>query len=117
MALAKALDVTPEYLLLGEKNMNIYTDAIKAELKQLADYDKISEIKNEGLNSTYLPYLEMSEKLVSEITKYWNGKGIFDTRCNRNYVQDVILKYCQNRAEYKRKFNIKDTEDIKDEEI
>ena len=117
LALAKALDVTPEYLLLGEKNMNIYTDAIKAELKQLADYDKISEIKNEGLNSTNLPHLEMSEKLVSEITKYWNGKGIFDTRCNRNYVQDVILKYCQNRAEYKRKFNIKDTEDIKDEEI
>lgn len=64
LEMAKALDVTPEYLLIGENNMNNYTAAIKAELMQLADYDKIVEIKNAELNSTVLDHLEMSEELV-----------------------------------------------------
>ncbi len=106
--LAKALDVTPEYLLLGGNNMKIYTDAIKVELMQLDDFDKISEIKNEEFNSTILSHLEMGEELIAAVTKDWNTKGIFDTRCNRNYVQEVIIKYCQNRAKYKRKFMIQD---------
>ena len=106
--LAKVLDVTPEYLLLGENNMKTYTDAIKVELMQLDDFNKISEIKNEEFNSSILSHLEMSEELISAITNDWNMKGIFDTRCNRNYVQEVIIKYCQNRTKYKVKFNIQD---------
>ena len=35
LQLAKALDVTPEYLLIGDNNMTSYTEAIKRELKQL----------------------------------------------------------------------------------
>ena len=45
LQLAKALDVTPEYLLIGDNNMTSYTEAIKRELKQLNDYGQISEIK------------------------------------------------------------------------
>ncbi|MGN0271057.1 MAG: helix-turn-helix domain-containing protein [Candidatus Weimeria sp.] len=33
--LAQALDVTPEYLLLGEDNMNIYMKKLEGELKAL----------------------------------------------------------------------------------
>lgn len=114
--LAKALNVTPEYLLLGDNNMESYTNAIKAELMQLADYDKISEIRSEKLNSTILSHLEMSEELISTITKDWNGKGIFkhsaksgekkDSYCTRSYVQGIILRYCQNREKYKKKFKL-----------
>ena len=119
--LAKALDVTPEYLLLGENNMNSYTNAIKVELMQLTDYDKISEIKNEEFNATILSHLEMSDELISAIKKDWNGKHIFkrskivkgkavkeDSYCIRTYVQEVIMKYCQNRAKYKEKFKLQD---------
>lgn len=49
LELAKVLDVTPEYLLLGENNMNTYTMAIKKELLQLKDYKKISKIKGKNL--------------------------------------------------------------------
>lgn len=104
--LAKVLDVTPEYLLLGGNNMTTYTNAIKTELMQLNNFNKISEIKNEEFNSTILSHLELDEELISAITKHWNTKGIFDTRCNRNYVEEVIIKYCQNRAKYKEKFKI-----------
>lgn len=119
--LAKALDVTPEYLLLGENNMNSYTNAIKVELMQLSDYGKISEIKKEELKSIILSRLEMSEELISAIKKNWNGKHIFkrskkingkevkeDSYCIRTYVQEVIVKYCQNRAKYKEKFKLQD---------
>lgn len=84
--------------------MDTYTNAIKAELMQLDDYDQISKIKNEEFNSTILSHLEMGEELISTITKNWNAKGIFNTRCNRNYVRDAIIKYCQNRAKYKKEF-------------
>ena len=57
LQLAKALDVTPEYLLIGDNNMSSYTDAIKRELKQLHDYELISEIKDTDLNSTILAHL------------------------------------------------------------
>lgn len=77
LQLAKALDVTPEYLLIGDNNMSSYTDAIKRELKQLHDYELISEIKDTDLNSTILAHLEMSNELVDDIKKDWDKKGIF----------------------------------------
>lgn len=117
LELAKALDVTPEYLMLGENNMNNYTEAIKKELMQLNKYDDIAMIKNQELNSTVLSHLEMSEDLIVAILTKWNGAGIFkkekdggvkESYCTRNYVQEVVLRYCQNRTMFKEKFNIKD---------
>lgn len=122
LCLAQALDVTPEFLLLGDNDMKNYTNSIQKELMQLDDYDKISEIKNEELNSVILSHLEMSEELISAIVNDWNSKNIFkrakenndgsvvmeDSYCTRNYVQEVLLRYCQNRSKYKEKFNIKD---------
>lgn len=77
LELAKALDVTPENLLIGENNMHSYSAAIKTELTQLMDFKSIAEIKDSELNSTILSHLEMSEELVSDITEDWNGKSIF----------------------------------------
>ena len=77
LQLAKALDVTPEYLLIGDNNMTSYTEAIKRELKQLNDYGQISEIKETELNSTILSHLEMSNDLVDAVKTDWNAKGIF----------------------------------------
>ena len=112
LQLAKALDVTPEYLLIGDNNMTSYTEAIKRE---------ISEIKETELNSTILSHLEMSNDLVDAVKTDWNAKGIFkriekeedkqivvDSYCTRPYVQDVILRYCQNRSIFKTKFAIID---------
>lgn len=117
LELAQVLDVTPEFLLLGENHMNHYTNAIKAELMQLTDYDKIAEIKAQKLNSTILSHLEMSDELVDTIKNKWNESAIFmreksgkveESYCTRNYVQEVIIRYCQNRTKFKERFDIKD---------
>lgn len=117
LELAKVLDVTPEFLLLGENNMNNYTNAIKAELMQLTDFDKIAEIKAQELNSTILSHLEMSDELVETIKNQWNMTAIFkrkkdgvveDSYCTRNYVQEVIIRYCQNHTMFKERFDIND---------
>ena len=89
--------------------MTSYTEAIKRELKQLNDYGQISEIKETELNSTILSHLEMSNDLVDAVKTDWNAKGIFkriekeedkqivvDSYCTRPYVQDVILRFCNN---------------------
>lgn len=118
LKLANALDVTPEYLLLGENNMNTYTEAIKKELLQLNEYDKIFQIKREKLNSTILSHLELAEDLIDDITTAWNSAGIFkrkndkgiieDSYCTRSYVQQVVIRYCQNRVKYKERYGIID---------
>ena len=91
------------------------------QLLQLNDYGQISEIKETELNSTILSHLEMSNDLVDAVKTDWNAKGIFkriekeedkqivvDSYCTRPYVQDVILRYCQNRSIFKTKFAIID---------
>ena len=107
--LAEALDVTPEYLLNGEEKMNNYTNAIKAELKQIKTLEEVKEIKDRNLNSKILSHLELSEELVTEIRQVWTDKKFFnDSYCTRNYVREVILRYCQNRFEFKSKFELED---------
>ena len=84
-------------------------------------YQKNLKIKETELNSTILSHLEMSNDLVDAVKTDWNAKGIFkriekeedkqivvDSYCTRPYVQDVILRYCQNRSIFKTKFAIID---------
>lgn len=120
--LARSLDVTPEYLLLGDDNMNNYTSAVKKELQQLSTFSQIKEIRDKELNSVILSHLEMSEDLVEGIKSEWEQKKIFkkqikgddgttlieDSYCTRSYVREIILRYCQNRTFFRTKFNIKD---------
>ena len=95
LQLAKALDVTPEYLLIGDNNMTSYTEAIKRELKQLNDYGQISEIKETELNSTILSHLEMSNDLVDAVKTDWNAKGIFKR------IEKYGIKYKMRREKRK----------------
>lgn len=106
--LAEALNVTPEYLLNGEEKMNNYTNAIMAELKQLDSLEKIKEIKAIELNSKILSHLQLSEELVTEIKHEWEARIFNDSYCTRNYVREVILRYCQNRFAFRTKFEIND---------
>ena len=114
LALAQALDVTPEYLLLGESNMNNYTQAIKAELEQLTTFNQIKQIKDEDFNSTILAHLEMTNSLVDTITRKWNASiTLFRDDGNpsyftKPYVQETIIKYCQNRQKYIKIFKLTD---------
>lgn len=122
LTISMVLDVTPEYLLLGEMHMKTYNAAIEAELTQLNNYTNIEEIKNTPYNSTILAHLEMSDELVDNVKKAWNDAELFKTvkktedgdvitettSCYRNYVAEVILKYTQNRTFFKEKFNITD---------
>ena len=116
--IATVLDVTPEYLLKGEVHMNVYTTAIKNEMLQLKDYNSIMEIKGMDLNATILSHLEMTDELVGTIKDCWNAAGIFkrttdecievDSFCTRNFVHEVLIRYCQNRMMFKQKFCIND---------
>lgn len=119
--LAQALDITPEYLLKESMNMKTYTNAIKTELSQINNFEQLVEIKHENLNATVLPHLELSEELVSDIKDAWEEKNLFvqsktfndkilleKSYCTRNYVREIILRYCQNRVKFKKKFFIKD---------
>lgn len=117
LELAQVLDVTPEFLILGENYMNNYTNAIRAELMQLTDYNKIAEIKARELNAVVLSHLELSDDFIDSIKNKWNTAGVFkrekdgiveDSYCTRNYVQEVIIRYCQNRAFFKKRFHIED---------
>lgn len=114
LALAQALDVTPEYLLLGESNMENYTQAIKAELMQLTTFERIKEIKEEEFNSTIISHLQLSDELVDTVTKKWNESTIVHktdgspSYFTRPYVQEVIIKYCQNRQKYIHAYNLND---------
>jgi transcriptional regulator with XRE-family HTH domain len=108
LALAQALDVTPDYLLLGENHMKTYTCAIIAELEQLTTFDQIKQIKDEELNSTIVSHLELSDDLVDTIRNKWNDSIFKKSYCTRPYVQEVILKYCQNRQKYINAFSLND---------
>lgn len=116
LSLAQALDVTPEYLLKGNNDMNNYTKAIKVELRQLNDFVQIAEIRKAELNSVILAHLELSEGLVSDIQDDWNQKRMFrsadsqsmDGKCYKNYVREIIIRYCQNRTKFRDEFDIQD---------
>lgn len=118
LKLAEVLDVTPEYLLNGEENMVTYTNTIKAELMQLKDADKINTIKNEELNATILAHLQLNDDFINDIKNEWNGAHVFKKKdengkvvnsyCTRNYVCEVVIRYCQNRSKYKQMYKIND---------
>ncbi len=91
--LSQALDVTPEYLLLGEDNMDIYMEMIKKELKRLS-VDDIHYYHKLSLTNKVLSHLKLTDDFVDEIQQYWKKNTL---SCYRPYVQDTIIRYCHNR--------------------
>ena len=113
LVISQVLDVTPEYLLLGENKMNTYTTAIKIELSQINNFSVIKAIKEMKLNEIVLSHLELGEALVNEVRNAWMQHKLFtidDEKhyCTRNFVREVIIRYCQNRTSLKKKYNIAD---------
>lgn len=109
LALAEVLDVTPEYLLKGEENMDSYNEAIKNELGHLESFSQVKEIHDKELNAVVLAHLKLTDSLVTSVRDSWQAKKLFQgSYCTRPYVQDVIVRYCQNRSDFREKFSLGD---------
>lgn len=108
LKLAEILDITPEFLLKGENDMNNYTKAIWKELKQIKNFEQIKRIKDLPLNGTILSHLELSDGLIDAIRDEWMRKGFFDKYCTHNYIREVVLRYCQNRYQLRKEFELED---------
>ncbi len=91
--LAQALDVTPEYLLLGEDNMDIYMNELEKELKALT-IDQIHYYHKQQLTDKVLAHLKLTDSFITKIHTYWRENTF---SCYRPYVQDTIIRYCHNR--------------------
>lgn len=93
LLLAQTLDVSAEYLLFGEENMDIYMDTIKKELEDLSREEVIYYHKL-SLTDKILAHLKLTDAFIDEIHNYWNKNTL---RCYKPYVQDTIIRYCSNR--------------------
>lgn len=91
--IAQALDVTPEYLIEGEDNMNIYMNQIEAELKALT-IDEIRDFHKKPLTDKVLAHLKLTDDFIDKITDYWCKNTL---KCRNDYVQNTIIRYCHNR--------------------
>lgn len=91
--IAQALDVTPEYLLFGEDDMNIYMQKLEKELKALT-VAEIHYYHKTPLTDKVLAHLKLTDSFINEIHKYWKENTL---SCYRPYVQDTIIRYCHNR--------------------
>ncbi|WP_310604796.1 helix-turn-helix domain-containing protein [Anaerosporobacter sp.] len=98
LSLAQALDVTPEYLLFGEENMDIYMNKLKEELIKLTIAD-IHYYHKQKLTDKVLPHLKLTDSFIDSIHQYWNDHTL---KCYRPYVQDTIIRYCHNRPPQKK---------------
>lgn len=97
MKLAQALDVTVEYLLLGDDDMNIYMEKLEKELKNLTA-DEIRFYHKQKLTPKVLAHLRLTDEFIDEITRYWCANTL---SCYRPYVQDTIIRYAHNRPKVK----------------
>lgn len=119
LQLADILDVSPHYLLYGGNDMltNTYTESIKRELMQIRSFEQIKKIKKAKLNGSLTPRLMLSDEVINDIVTRWNCSNVFDEtdelgkvishKCYRNYVEDVIIKYCQNRHSFREEFDLR----------
>ena len=108
LQLADVLDISPYRLLYGGNEMktNTYTESIVKELLQLG-VEQVVEIKKTDANGTMLSRLMLSEEVIDDLCMKWNAQHLFNGHnCYRNYVKDVVIKYCQNRSVFMEKFNL-----------
>ena len=97
LMLSQALDVTPEYLLFGNENMNIYIMKLEDELKKLS-IDEIRYYHKQKMTDKVLCHLKLTDSFVTTIQQYWRTHTL---NCYRPYVQDTIIRYCHNRPRKK----------------
>ena len=98
LMLSQALDVTPEYLLFGDENMNIYMRELEDELKNLS-VEEIRYYHKQKLTDKVLCHLKLTDSFIINIQNYWKAHTL---SCYRPYVQDTIIRYCHNRPKIKK---------------
>lgn len=97
LMLSQALDITPEYLLFGDENMNIYMMKLEDELKKLS-IEEIRYYHKQKMTDKVLCHLKLTDSFVTNIQQYWRTHTL---SCYRPYVQDTIIRYCHNRPKIK----------------
>ena len=110
MILADIFNVTPYNLYYGgNKEMvtnSIYMDEILSELFEL-NLNEIGEIHDSEPNGISLPKLSISDDVITRLTERWNKDVVSPQRgLYRNYIEQTIIRYAQDRHEWKKKFGL-----------
>lgn len=111
MLLADFFNVNPYYLYYGEekemKANRVYMNELISELKQLS-FNELKEIHDSSLTGVSLPKLSVSPEVIDDIKDKFNkGVHLPERGILRPYIEQTLVRYAQNRQEWKKKFNIK----------
>lgn len=112
LLLADFFDVSPYNLYFGgRKEMttnSLYMDELLSELKQLDDA-AIKKIHDSEATGICLPKLSISSPFINELANTWNNGNLPKTKRKfyRNYIEQTITRYAQNRQKWKKAFNLK----------
>ena len=110
MVLADIFNVTLYNLYYGGKKEmttnSIYIDELLSELFQL-NHGAIGEIHDSEPNGISLPKLSISDEIITKLTERWNTGIDYPKRgLYRNYVEQTIVRYAQDRQGWKKKFGL-----------
>ena len=85
---------------------SIYMDELLSELFQL-NHGAIGEIHDSEPNGISLPKLSISDEIITKLTERWNTGIAYPKRgLYRNYVEQTIVRYAQDRQGWKKKFGL-----------
>ena len=112
MLLADLFDVTPYHLYYGRnsemKTNSIYMDALVSELTQLSSYEAIRKIHDSVPLGNSLPKLSITEEVIRKISEEWNKGVAYPKRgYYRPFIEQTIRRYAENRAIWKKEFNLR----------
>lgn len=94
---------------------NQYTNDVSKELCSITDFDIIKYTHDLNMDEeSILPHLMISGKLIRTVQNNWIKKfsNIYKLKTTNRpniyapYVAQTIIKYCSNRAELKKKYNL-----------
>ena len=110
MLLADIFEVTPYNLYYGgDKEMStnsLYMSQLLMELKSLS-FNDIKEIHDSDAIDISLPKFSISESVITELKNHWNDGINFPERgLYKNYIEQTITRYAQNRQSWKKKFKL-----------
>ena len=110
MVLADIFNVTLYNLYYGGKKEmttnSIYMYELLSELFQL-NHGAIGEIHDSEPNGISLPKLSISDEIITKLTERWNTGIAYPKRgLYRNYVEQTIVRYAQDRQGWKKKFGL-----------
>ena len=111
MVLADFFDVSPYHMYYGGKEEmstnSVYMDEILKELVQMPA-DAIKQIHDSESTGVSLPKLSLSDELIGKLAQTLNRAVNYPERgFYRNYIEQTITRYAQNRQHWKEEFRLK----------